>query len=108
VDVAYNVAAGGHVTLVGLRLGDVDDHVEEVCFAVLAAEVLGSSAHATMLSWGSLTDSAYYVIVVGEVSLAVLAPVYLGRVQVDVVGEAHVGGWVSHELGVFETHDVRS
>jgi hypothetical protein len=65
VDVAYDVAAGGHVALIGLRLGDVDDHVEEVCFAVLAPEVLGLSAHASLATWGGLTDSAYYVIVVG-------------------------------------------
>jgi hypothetical protein len=41
VDVAYDVAAGRHVALVGLGFGHVDDAVEEVCFAVLAAEVLG-------------------------------------------------------------------
>lgn len=39
-DVADNVAAGRHVTLDWLALGDVDDGVEEVGFAVLAAEVL--------------------------------------------------------------------
>jgi hypothetical protein len=50
VDVAYDVAAGSHVALVGLRLGDVDNHVEEVCFAVLAAEVLGLSVRAASLS----------------------------------------------------------
>lgn len=44
VDVADNVAAGGHVALVGLRLGDVDDAVEQVRLAVLAAEVLCMSA----------------------------------------------------------------
>jgi hypothetical protein len=40
VDVADNVAAGGHAALVGLGLGDVDDVVEEVGFAMLATEVL--------------------------------------------------------------------
>jgi hypothetical protein len=40
VDVADDVAACGHVPLVGLRLGDVDDAIEEVCLAVLTAEVL--------------------------------------------------------------------
>jgi hypothetical protein len=40
VDVAYDVTAGGHVALVRLRLGDVDDAVEQVCFAMLAPEVL--------------------------------------------------------------------
>jgi hypothetical protein len=39
--VAHDVAAGRHVALVGFRFGDVDDLVEEVGFAVLAAEVLG-------------------------------------------------------------------
>jgi hypothetical protein len=43
------------------------------------------------VSLGEFTDSANYVIVVGQVSLAVLASVYLGRVQVDVVREPHVG-----------------
>lgn len=41
-DVAHDVAAGGHVALDGLGLGDVDDGVEEVGFAVLAAEILRS------------------------------------------------------------------
>lgn len=40
VDVADYVATGRHVALVGIRLGDVDDAVKEVGFAVLAAEVL--------------------------------------------------------------------
>jgi hypothetical protein len=40
VDVAYDVAAGSHVALVGLRLGDVDNTVEQVCLAMLAAKVL--------------------------------------------------------------------
>jgi hypothetical protein len=40
VNVAYDVATGRHVALVGLRLGDVDDAVEQIRFAVLAAEVL--------------------------------------------------------------------
>jgi putative NIF3 family GTP cyclohydrolase 1 type 2 len=38
------MAAGGHVALVGLGLGDIDDVVKEVGFAVLAAEVLNQSA----------------------------------------------------------------
>jgi hypothetical protein len=41
VDIAYDVATGGHVALVWLGLGNVDNAVEEVGFAVLAAEVLG-------------------------------------------------------------------
>jgi hypothetical protein len=44
VNVAYDVAAGGHVALAGLRLCDVDDVIEEVRFAMLTAEVLALSA----------------------------------------------------------------
>ena len=39
-DVADDVAAGGHVALIGVAGVDVDDAVEEVGLAVLAAEVL--------------------------------------------------------------------
>jgi hypothetical protein len=39
-DVAHQVTAGGHVALASLALSDVHDGVEEVGFAVLAAEVL--------------------------------------------------------------------
>ena len=39
-DVAHNVSAGCHASLVGVALDDVDDFLEEECFAVLAAEVL--------------------------------------------------------------------
>ena len=41
VNIAYDVATGGHVALVGLGLGDVDNAVEEVGLSMLAAEVLG-------------------------------------------------------------------
>jgi len=34
------MATGGHVALVGLGFGDVDDAIEKVRFAVLTAEVL--------------------------------------------------------------------
>jgi len=34
------MAARGHVTLAGLALSDVDDAVEEIGFAMLAAEIL--------------------------------------------------------------------
>lgn len=40
IDVAHNVAPSGHVALGGFALGDIDDLVEEVGFAVLTAEVL--------------------------------------------------------------------
>lgn len=39
-DIAHNVAARCHVPLHGLGLLDVYDRVEEVCFSVLAAEIL--------------------------------------------------------------------
>jgi hypothetical protein len=39
-NISHQVAAGGHVTLASLTLLDIDDGVEEVGFAVLAAEVL--------------------------------------------------------------------
>jgi hypothetical protein len=80
------------VALVGLGFGDVDYVVEQVRFAVLTAEVLlmlvcrlGGCVEVV-----SRTDPADNVIVVGQMCLAVLASVYLGRVEVDVVGEAHV------------------
>lgn len=38
-DVAHDVPACRHVALCGVAGGDVDDRVEEVGFAVLAAEV---------------------------------------------------------------------
>jgi hypothetical protein len=41
LDVAHYVTARGHVALVRVGLGDVDDAVEQVRLAVLAAEVLG-------------------------------------------------------------------
>lgn len=40
VNVAYDVTTGGHVALVRLRFGDVNNAVEQVCLAVLTAEVL--------------------------------------------------------------------
>lgn len=40
-NVAHDVAARRHATLVGLARLDVDNRVEEVGFSVLAAEVLG-------------------------------------------------------------------
>jgi hypothetical protein len=42
LDVAHYVTSGRHVALVGVGFGDVDDAVEEVCLAVLAAKVLRS------------------------------------------------------------------
>lgn len=45
VYIAYDVTAGGHVALVRLRLGYVDDAVKEVGFAVLATKVLRCVSH---------------------------------------------------------------
>lgn len=74
MDIAYDVATGGHVALVWLRLGDVDNAIEQVRFAMLAAEVLGCVS--LCLGWMRLsTDSAEDVIVVREMGLAVLAAV---------------------------------
>lgn len=39
-DVAHDVSSGGHATLDGVRLRDIHDAVEEVGFAMLAAEIL--------------------------------------------------------------------
>jgi hypothetical protein len=61
-------------------LRDVDDVIEQVRFAVLTAEVLlllALSGHD--VAW-EITDSADNVIVVGQMCLAVLASIYLGRV----------------------------
>ena len=44
VDVTHDVAARRHVAFAGIGLGDVDDAVEEVCFSMLAAEVLDELA----------------------------------------------------------------
>ena len=40
LNITYNVSTCRHVALAGLALCDVDDAVEEVGFAMLAAEVL--------------------------------------------------------------------
>lgn len=71
-DVADDVSACGHVAFGGFALEGVYDGVEEVGFAVLAAEI-----------------PTYDFIVVGEVSLAVFAAVDAFGVEVDIVGEAH-------------------
>lgn len=78
MDVTHDVAAGGHVPLVGLGLGDVDYVVEEICFAMLAAEVLDRLAMRRSRVSLVLTDPTDDVVVVGQVRLAVLAAVDLG------------------------------
>lgn len=72
---------------------DVDDGVEEVGFAVLTAEVLYVSAGAR--AWYMRSQEKAYptddLVVVCEMGLAVLAAVDALGVQVDVVGQAHLG-----------------
>lgn len=41
-NIAHDVSAGGHAALDGLGLGDIHNVIEEVGFAVLAAEILYS------------------------------------------------------------------
>jgi hypothetical protein len=74
VNVAYDVSASRHIALVRVGLGDVDDAVKEVCFAMLATEI-----------------STEDIIVVGEMRFAVLAAIDARRVEVDVVCEPHGG-----------------
>lgn len=91
VDVAYYVTSRGHIALVGVRLGDVDDGIEEVRLAVLTAEVLMTVSDMATCGSSICAHPAEYVVMVGEMRLAVLAAVDArrGRVEVDVVREAH-------------------
>ena len=41
-DVAHNMSSGCHAALYSFALRDVDNFIEEVCFPVLASEILGS------------------------------------------------------------------
>jgi hypothetical protein len=77
VDIPNQVSSCRHVPLGGIGCSSVDDVVEEEGLAVLAAEVAADD-----------------VVVGGEVGLAVLAPEDLRCVEVNVVGEAHFGGFV--------------
>lgn len=94
VDVAYYVTSRSHIALVGVRLGDVDDGIEEVRLAVLTAEVLMTVSDMATCGSSICAHPAEYVVVVGEMRLAVLAAVDArrGRVEVDVVREAHIDG----------------
>lgn len=94
VDVAYYVTSRGHIALVGVRLGDVDDGIEEVRLAVLTAEVLMTVSDMATCGSSICAHPAEYVVMVGEMRLAVLAAVDArrGRVEVDVVREAHSDG----------------
>lgn len=75
VDVAYYVTSRGHVALVGVRLGDVDDGIEEVRLAVLTTEVLMMVSDMAMRRGSRCAHPAEYVIVIGKMRFAVLAAV---------------------------------
>ena len=76
-----------HVSLAGITRGDVDDVVEEVSLPMLTTEVLiqtskpksnpGKFGQELVEEKESLTYPAYDVLVVGEMCLAVLAPIDL-------------------------------
>ena len=95
-NVSHGVPAGSHVAVAGLRSLGVYHAVEEEGLAMLAAEVLRSNSVSVWLQWTwwarvfSVTYTADDFVVVGQVSLAVLAAVDALGVQVDVVGEAHL------------------
>jgi hypothetical protein len=90
VNVAYDVSASRHIALVRVGLGDVDDAVKEVCFAMLATEILGCiSMQSEACSECTGTYSTEDIIVVGEMRFAVLAAIDARRVEVDVVCEPH-------------------
>jgi len=72
-NVADDVAARRHITLHRVRLLGVDNGREEVRFAMLASEVPADD-----------------VLVVGQVGLALSAPVDALRVEVNVVGQTHL------------------
>jgi len=71
-DVADNVPACRHVTFARLASRHVHDTVEQIRLAVLAAEV-----------------PADYVLMVGQMRLAVPAPVDLATIKIGVVCETH-------------------
>jgi len=73
VYIANDVAARCHVSLARVAFSNVNDAVEEVGFAVLAAEV-----------------PAYDIVVVGKVGLAGLAAIDPVRIEVDIVCQPHL------------------
>lgn len=95
-NVSHGVSAGSHVAVAGLRSLGVDHAVEEEGLAMLATEVLRSNSVSVWLQWTwrarvfSVTYTADDLVVIGQVSLAVLAAVDALGVQVDVIGEAHL------------------
>lgn len=92
-DVSHNVSAGGHVAVAWLGSLSVYDAVEEEGFAVLATEVLREKALALACEQRNsiTTYTANDLVMVGKVSLAVLAAIDAIGVEIDVVGEAHRG-----------------
>jgi len=73
-DISDDVATGGHVALDSFIFVDVDDVVEKVGFAVLAAEVAAND-----------------IVVNREVCLALATTVDACRVEVYVISQSHVG-----------------
>jgi hypothetical protein len=82
VDVAHDMFSRCHVTFDGIGLSDVHNIIEEVGFAMLAAEI-----------------PTYNVIIVCKVRLASFAAEDLVGGQVDVVRETH-SGWLVVLSGV--------
>lgn len=93
MDISNNVPACRHVTLAGLALGDVDDGVEEVGFAVLAAEVLLYTYISIIEIKREVRRGEAYttddIIMITQMRLTTLAPIDPRRIQIDVVREAH-------------------
>lgn len=94
-NISYHVSAGGHTSFGGFGLVDIDHRVEEVCFSVLAAEILDVYYIRPVDEMTSICWVAAYpaddVIVVGQMGFALLAAEDLVRVEVYVVGETHRG-----------------
>lgn len=94
-NVTHDMASSSHVPLGGLTLNHVDNGIEEVGFAMLAAEVLLKSLSVKFVSIAGFEHEVSYpaddVVVVGEMRLTVLTAVDFVGVQVYVVLQAHVG-----------------
>jgi len=71
-NVPHNVSTCCHVALAWLLLLDIDDGVEQICFAMLTAEV-----------------PTYDVVVVGEVCFTLRATINPVGVEIDIVRQAH-------------------
>lgn len=88
-NVSHDVASGGHVPFSGLTLNHVDNGIEEVGFAMLAAEVLPELQSVKLMFLLALEYEVSYpaddIVMVGQMCLTVLAAVDLVGVQVYVV-----------------------